>query len=86
MLLEAVEESTHKVLIFVPFRHAIDVLRDKLVKDKYTVDVIHGGVSVGQRTDIFNKFQTTKDPRILIIQPAAASHGLTLTAANTIIW
>lgn len=86
VLLEAIDESTHKVLVFVPFRHAIDVLRDKLTKDKYSVEVIHGGVSVGQRTDIFNKFQTTPNPRILLIQPAAASHGVTLHAANTVIW
>jgi SNF2 family DNA or RNA helicase len=86
VLLEAIEESTHKVLIFVPFRHAIDMLHDRLVKDKYTVDVIHGGISANQRTQIFNKFQTEAEPRILLIQPAAASHGVTLHAANTVIW
>ena len=86
VLLEAIEESTHKVLVFVPFRHAIEVLRDKLSKDKYSVDVIHVGVPVGQRTEIFTRFQTTDNPRILLIQPAAASHGVTLHAANTVVW
>jgi hypothetical protein len=31
-------------------------------------------------------FQTTDRIKVLIIQPQAASHGLTLTAANTVIW
>lgn len=86
VLVEAVEESTHKVLVFVPFRHAIDVLQERLRKDGYAVEVIHGGVPVNRRTDIFKAFQTEPDPRILLIQPAAASHGVTLHAANTVIW
>lgn len=85
-LVEAIDESTHKVLVFVPFRHAIDVLRDKLLKDKYTVEVIHGGVPMNQRTKVFTDFQTTANPRVLLIQPAAASHGVTLHAANTVVW
>jgi SNF2 family DNA or RNA helicase len=43
-------------------------------------------VPVNRRTDIVIEFQTKKDPHVLIIQPQAASHGLTLTAADTIIW
>jgi SNF2 family DNA or RNA helicase len=86
ILLEAIEESTHKVLVFVPFKHAINVLYDKLKKDGYTVEVISGDVPVNRRTTIFNAFQTTPDPRILLIQPAAASHGVTLHAANTVVW
>jgi SNF2 family DNA or RNA helicase len=83
---EAIEESTHKVLVFVPFRHAIEVLRDRLRKDGFAVEAIHGGVSVTRRTEIFQAFQTEPEPRILLIQPAAASHGVTLHAANTVVW
>lgn len=86
VMLEAIEESTHKVLVFVPFRHAIDALEDRLRKDGYAVEVIHGGVSAGRRTEIFKAFQTEPEPRILLIQPAAAAHGVTLHAANTVIW
>jgi len=41
---------------------------------------------VNRRSDIVKRFQEQPDPHVLIIQPQAASHGLTLTAANTIIW
>lgn len=86
ILKEAIEESTHKVLVFVPFKHAITVLNEKLLADGYTVEVIHGEVPVQRRTDIFNRFQTTQDTKILLIQPAAASHGVTLHAANSVVW
>ena len=85
VLTEVIEETSHKVLVFAPFRHAIDIISEELRKN-YTVDVIHGGVSAAKRTSIFDAFQTTPNPRILVIQPQAAAHGVTLTAANTIVW
>ena len=72
--------------MFVMFRHTIEMVQKVLTDAGHTVDIIHGGVSVGKRAEIFNQFQTSKDPRILVIQPQAAAHGVTLHAANTIIW
>jgi SNF2 family DNA or RNA helicase len=86
VLREAIDESSQKVLIFVPFRHAINILAEKLNKDGITNAIIRGDVSAGKRTEIFKRFQDTEDPRVLIIQPQAAAHGVTLTAANTIVW
>lgn len=85
VLEEVIDESSHKVLVFVPFRHAIEAVSVHL-KKHYTVEVIHGGVSAGARTKIFEQFQNEKDPRVLVIQPQAASHGVTLHAANTIVY
>ena len=85
-VLEVIEESSHKVLVFVPFTHTIDLLKNYLDKNKVPCDVINGKVSVNRRSDIVKRFQEQPDPHVLIIQPQAASHGLTLTAANTIIW
>jgi len=48
--------------------------------------VINGKVSLNKRSDLVTRFQNCEDPYVLIIQPQAASHGLTLTAANTVIW
>jgi len=85
-LREVLDEAAHKVLIFVPFRHTIEMLRERLVKDGFTTEVISGDVSAGNRTDIFKQFQETKNPRVLVIQPQAAAHGVTLTAADTVVW
>jgi SNF2 family DNA or RNA helicase len=83
---EVIEESSHKVLVFVPFTHTIELLQKHLVKHNITCEVINGSVPVNRRSDIVKQFQEQSEPKVLIIQPKAASHGLTLTAANTIIW
>ena len=83
---EIIEESCNKVLIFVPFTHTIDLLTRYLTKNGITNDIINGDVSANRRADIVKTFQTKDDPKVLVIQPQAASHGLTLTAADTIIW
>ena len=83
---EVIDESSHKVLVFVPFTHTIELLEKYLVKNNVTCEVINGSVNVNKRSDIVQRFQDTDDTKVLIIQPQAASHGLTLTAANTIIW
>lgn len=83
---EVINESSNKVLVFVPFSHTIDLLQRHLTKKSIPCEVIDGSVSVNKRTDIVTRFQTKPDTKVLIIQPQAASHGLTLTAADTIIW
>lgn len=85
-ILEVINEATAKVLVFVPFTHTIDLLQTFLTKNKVTSAVVNGSVSVGKRTSIFKQFQETPDPKVLIIQPQAAAHGVTLTAANVVIW
>lgn len=83
---EVIDETTNKVLVFVPFTHTIKQIYDYLTKQGITADIINGDVLVHKRTDIVKRFQANPDPRVLIIQPQAASHGLTLTAADTIVW
>ena len=86
VILEVIEEASHKVLVFVPFTHTIELLNAYLTKNGISCAIINGAVSVNKRHEIISKFQTDEEPRVLIIQPQAASHGLTLTAANVIIW
>jgi superfamily II DNA or RNA helicase len=86
VLLEVLEETNRKVIVFAPFRHSIETIHTHLLKHNIASEVIHGDVGVSKRTDIFKRFQTLPDPRILVVQPQAASHGVTLTAADTVIF
>mgnify|MGYP000728071216 FL=1 len=86
VLREVIDESSKKILVFVPFKHVIDILTNKLRADGITTDVIRGDVPAKKRTEIFKQFQETDNPKVLVIQPQAAAHGVTLTAANTVVW
>ena len=86
VLKEVIDETSQKVLIFVPFRHTIDILISKLRKDGVTAEIIRGDVPASKRTEIFKTFQTQLDPKVLVIQPQSAAHGVTLTAADTVVW
>jgi len=86
VLREVIDESSQKVLVFVPFKHAINILTDRLRADGISTEVIQGSVSAPARTNIFKQFQEAVSPRVLVIQPASAAHGVTLTAANTVVW
>jgi len=85
-LKEVIEEASHKVLVFVPYRHAIEIVTEELRKDGIATEIINGSVSAQRRTEIFADFQTTDKPRVLVIQPQAAAHGVTLTTANVVVW
>jgi SNF2 family DNA or RNA helicase len=86
VLKEVIDETEHKVLIFVPFKHTIQILTDRLRKDGVNTEIIQGAVSATKRADTFKRFQEDKNPRALVIQPQSAAHGVTLTAANTVVW
>lgn len=85
-LKEVIDEASHKVIVFVPYRHAIQIVHEELTKSGYTAEIISGAVSVAKRTEIFNQFQTQDNPKVLVIQPQAASHGVTLHAANVVVY
>jgi SNF2 family DNA or RNA helicase len=86
VLKEVLDEASNKILIFVPYRHTIKILKDYLNRDGYSSEIINGEVSASDRASIFQRFQSSPNPHILIIQPQAASHGVTLTAADTIVF
>lgn len=82
---EIIEEAEAKVIVFVPLTAALLHLARELERD-YSVAVVHGATSKAQRDEIFTQFQQAPNPRVLLANPGTLSHGLTLTAANTIVW
>lgn len=85
-LTELIDEIGDKVIIFVPLRGVQDWLMTELVKSGYDVATVHGDVSKKDRDTIFENFQRTDTPRVLLAHPKVAAHGLTLTRAKDIIW
>lgn len=83
---EVLDETSNKVVVFVPFSHTITVVREHLQKKGISTEVIDGKVSGVRRAEIINQFQRQPDPHVLVIQPQAASHGVTLTAADTVVF
>ena len=85
---EVIEEAGTKVIVFVPYKgvlhHVADQLRKEFGEDK--VAELSGETAKAARDDIFFRFQKGKELKVLVAQPAAMSHGLTLTAASTVIW
>ena len=82
---EVIDEVGGKVIVFVPLTGTLKMLEKELSK-QWSVGVVNGEVSSTKRNEIFHNFQHSKDPHVLIAHPATMAHGLTLTAASTVIW
>jgi len=83
-LIDLINENERKVIVYVPFRHAIEGLSPLLDAAGIEHAVVHGDVS--GRGELFNLFQHTDKYKVLLAHPQCVAHGLTLTAADTIIW
>jgi SNF2 family DNA or RNA helicase len=86
VLEEILEETSRKVIIFALFRSTISTIHTHLLKRNITAEVIHGDITPPKRADIIRRFQNEKDPRVLVMQPQATAHGITLTAADTVVF
>lgn len=84
-IIEAIESTPNKVIVFAPFRYMVNLTGAVLAK-KYTVATIHGETPKAQRDIAFTEFQRGTNLRIIVAHPQTMAHGLTLTAADTIIW
>lgn len=85
-IVDHIEMSDRKVIVFSPFKHALRGLEAYFTSRKLETASVSGDTPLSERTRIFNAFQNTSKYRVLNAHPVCMSHGLTLTAADTIIW
>lgn len=86
VLMEVLEETSRKAIIFAMFRSSIDTIVNHLEKNGVKTAQIHGDVAAGKRGTIIQDFQNEPTVRALVMQPQATAHGITLTAADTVIF
>lgn len=85
-LVDMVNSSDRKVIVFVPFVHALEAIAKRLTLEGYDVRTVSGATPKGERDTIFQVFQNTGAIKVLVAHPQCMAHGITLTAADTIIW
>ncbi len=85
-LLDVIAGTNEKVLVFVPYRHTLEMLNERIIRAGYTTATIHGGVSATKRAAIIKEFQTEDDTRGLVMVPQATAPRITLTRANQVVW
>lgn len=82
---DIVEEAAGKVIVFAPFTYLVDVLAEALGK-RWVTAKVYGDTPRAKRDEIYASFQVSREPRVLVAHPQCMAHGLTLTAADTIVW
>ena len=85
-LVDIVLSTNEKVIVFAPFKHALAGIAKRLTSESIEVAVISGDTPKGDRDDIFAAFQSTSKYKCIVAHPQTMAHGLTLTAASTIVW
>jgi SNF2 family DNA or RNA helicase len=75
-----------KTIVFSPFISAMEGIATALSKAKIDFATVSGSTPTAKRGEIFQAFQHTDKLKVINAHPDCMSHGLTLTAADTIIW
>ena len=88
-LMDLIEEVNGKAIIWATYTHDIQniaaTIRERFGED--SVSCYYGGTQQDDRQDIVNRFQDKRDPlRFFVGQPKTGGYGITLTAANTVIY
>ncbi len=85
-LAEFIDSAEGKVLVAIPYRHAIDGISRIFARPDVKIDhcVVHGDTK--DRAELFHLFQNTPKYKVMLVHPSCVHHGITLTAADTTIW
>lgn len=84
LIKEAVSKD-HKILLFSSFKTVLIHLEKLLEKENITFDSINGETSAHKRIELAKKFNTTEDPKVMLISLKAGGTGLNLIGADIVI-
>lgn len=85
-LLNAIQMASAKVIVVVPFKGIIRLLKPQVEAAGYSCEVVNGDVPMAKRAEIFAAFKKQKDPHVLLCHPAVMAHGLNLTEADVLVF
>lgn len=85
-LMDIIADADQKLLVFVPFKHALAGISEALTREVIEHAVVSGDTPASARGELFNLFQNTGKYKVLAAHPQCLAHGITLTAATTIVW
>ena len=87
-LISVVKESinnNHKILIFTSFKTALNIVKERLDKEKINSYIIDGSVKSKERMDRVEEFNNSLNPCVFLIMLKSGGTGLNLTSADVVI-
>lgn len=87
--MQLLEGTSDKVIIWARFRAEIEALQELINKEYNNPNyacTYYGGIPNDERTEMVCAFQNDVLPHVFIGQQHSAGYGLTLTAANTVVY
>lgn len=88
-LLSVVEETDGKLIIWANYRHDIEAIKLALSKEygMNAVGMYYGDTDMDERKRVLEEFQNPdSEMRFFVGNPSTGGYGLTLTAANTMVY
>ena len=83
---QSILDNGEKTLIFTQYKEMGDILTKVISEECGTEPLFfHGSLTVPQREELINKFQTEEDSKVMILSLKAGGTGLNLTSATNVI-
>lgn len=84
-MLPELKKRGHKILLFSQFVSMLEILQDYCSYRGYNYCLLHGSMSLAERTEEIKHFNSSNDAFIFLISTKAGGLGLNLAAADTVI-
>ena len=85
-LLIRLKEEGHRVLIFCQMTKMLNILEEYLLRRNYTYFRLDGNTDISDRDQMVQEYQTNPNIFAFILSTRAGGLGVTLTAADTVIF